>query len=391
LILIDPTIITSGDSSSLEDSSFYGLNAAVPATSGSNITISGGTVTTSGSGANGVFSTGSGTIISLSGVTISATGQGGHGVDATYEGILVLSNVNITTAGANGAAIATDRGGGTIDVSGGTVFTSEADSPGIYSTGTITAVGTIIASTGAEAAVIEGFNSINLTDVTLSGEKKWGVMIYQSMSGDASVGTGIYTMTGGSLTAAVGPAFYVTNTEAIITLKGGAQVTSDSGILLSAAAGNWGQSGSNGGSVTFTANNETLSGDMITDSISSITATLENHTTLIGYIDFAALTLDSTSIWNVTADSVLTSFIDVDGISGTNITNIYGNGHTVYYDAGLAANSALGGLTYSLINGGELTPQTANQNAIDALIWIVPIGIIAIAAVVIVAVYRKKM
>jgi len=59
----------------------------------------------------------------------------------------------------------------------------------------------------------------------------------------------------------------------------------------------------------------------------------------------------------VTADSVLTGLIDVSGISGTSITNIIGNGHDVTYDAGLAANSALGGKTYTLVDGGHLLPK----------------------------------
>lgn len=59
-------------------------------------------MTTSGSGANGVFATGSGTSITLSDVTIKATAQGGHGVDATLGGTLTLTNVDITTAGLMG-------------------------------------------------------------------------------------------------------------------------------------------------------------------------------------------------------------------------------------------------------------------------------------------------
>ncbi len=55
-------------------------------------------------------------------------------------------------------------------------------------------------------------------DTTISGAVKHGVMIYQSFSGDAGTGTGTFTMTGGSLTAAAGPLFYVTNTEAVIKL-----------------------------------------------------------------------------------------------------------------------------------------------------------------------------
>jgi len=70
----------------------------------------------------------------------------------------------------------------------------------------------------------------------------------------------------------------------------------------------------------------------------------------------AALTIDSTSLWNVTANSTVTSLIDKSGISGTSITNIVGNGYTVTYNATLSANSYFGGLTYSLANGGSLIP-----------------------------------
>jgi hypothetical protein len=58
----------------------------------------------------------------------------------------------------------------------------------------------------------------------------------------------------------------------------------------------------------------------------------------------------------VTGDSALTSLADSDGISGTSITNICGNGHRVTYNGSLAANSVLGGKTYTLANGGTLGP-----------------------------------
>jgi hypothetical protein len=44
------------------------------------------------------------------------------------------------------------------------------------------------------------------------------------------------------------------------------------------------------------------------------------------------------------------------GVSGSTVTNIIGNGHTVTCRASLAANSWLGGLTRALVNGGQLTP-----------------------------------
>jgi hypothetical protein len=68
------------------------------------------------------------------------------------------------------------------------------------------------------------------------------MMIYQSMSGDATGAKGTFTMTGGSLTGtdATGPLFYITNSTGTITLKSGVTVSEASGVLLSAAAGSWG-------------------------------------------------------------------------------------------------------------------------------------------------------
>ncbi len=364
LTLVNPTIAKTGDTSSVDNSSFYGLNAGLLATSGSQVTISGGTVKTNGAGTNGVFATGEETAITLKNVTIVAEGGGAHAIMATRGGTLSSTDVTMTTTGANSGAIATDRGSGTIHVTGGSVTTSGQDSPGIYSTGDIDVSGATISASGAEAAVIEGANSIALTDTALSStmKKKWGVMIYQSMSGDAEGTEGTFTMTGGSLSYAAddGPLFFVTNSTGIITLKGVA-VSAASGTLVKAGGTTrWGKQGSNGGSVMLTADGQTLAGDLVADAISSITAALQNGSSLAGAINSdhtasaATLTLDASSTWTVTADSYLTCLADSGGTSGDSLTNVVGNGHTVYYVQ--SACPALGGKTYTLSSGGYLKP-----------------------------------
>lgn len=67
----------------------------------------------------------------------------------------------------------------------------------------------------------------------------------------------------------------------------------------------------------------------------------------------ATLTLDSGSTWNITAASHL-SCLNGAVISGTNITNLVGNGFTVTYDANSCP--ALNGQTYTLSGGGTLQP-----------------------------------
>ena len=357
--LTSAAITSDSVTSNADNSSFYGQNAAVLAKNGGTITMECDSVTTTGSGANGVFATGTGSSITLTNVKISCQGDGGHGVDATQAASLTLRDVDITTAGAHGAAIATDRGGGTIDVTGGKVTTSGTDSPGIYSTGDISVTGAAIAATGAEAAVIEGANSITVTDSALSaakGTRDRGLMIYQSMSGDAQGTHGVFTMTGGSFTwpSTTGPAFYVTNSTGVITLTG-VTITCASATLFKAGADQWGASGSNGGNIDLTADGQALEGDVVLDDVSTMTATLKNGSTLAGAINAAAtaksvaLALDATSTWTVTADSVVTTLTD----ASATFAHVVGGGHTVCYQA--SANGATTG-TYSLSGGGTLKP-----------------------------------
>jgi hypothetical protein len=365
LTLSDATITTSGNTSSTDNSSFYGLNAGVLVASGSSINMSDSSVSTTGTGANGVFATGSGSTVTLTNVKINATGDGGHGAMASNGGVLNLTNDDITTSGTSSAPIATDRGGGTITLSGGTTTTSGVNSPCLYSTGSFTINGLTCTATGSESAVIEGANSITLIESSLTSniENKWGVMIYQSMSGDAQGTEGTFTMTGGSLSniATTGPLFFVTNSTANITLKG-VNIATGSGVLVEAGGTTkWGASGSNGGTVNLIVDSQTLTGNFVTDdAISSIIASLKNESSLTGAINTAneakdvSLTLDASSTWKVTADSYLTCLTDT-GISRTSVSNITGNGHTVYYNVN--ACSSLGGQTYTLNGGGSLKPS----------------------------------
>ena len=361
LTLAGARVVTTGVSKSSDESSFYGLDAGVLAKGGS-IALTGGSVTTSGAGANGVFAYGSRTTFTASGTTVTATGQYAHGIMASGGGTIVARQLRVSTSGGSSAPVATDRGGGTISVEGGTYRSSGANSPGIYSTGKIAATGATFVSTGSEAVVIEGSNSVVLRNDTLSSSivGKWGVMIYQSMSGDARGAKGVYAQTGGSLTASGkgSPLFYVTNTAGVISLRNVKLSVAD-GVLVKAAAGQWGTSGSNGGTVVLRAVGQRLTGSLVADKLSSIALSLTRGSVLTGTIDASgaakatSLTLDDSSGWRVTGDSHLTTLIGA-GVSGSTITNITGNGHTVTYDKGLSANSYLGGRTYTLAGGGKL-------------------------------------
>lgn len=358
ITISEAKINKSGDTTSEDECNFYGINSGVVAAGGSNIKISDSTINTDSEGSNAIFSTGDASVINVSNVTINTTKNSSRGLDATYNGTIIAKDVSITTKGDHCAALATDRGEGTIHVTGGTMNTAGEGSPAIYSTGNITVKGATLKATGSEAACVEGKNSITLYDCDITGEKTNGVMLYQSMSGDSGVGTSYFNMTGGILSSSAGSLFFITNTDSEINLKGTA-LKNTTGVLLNAAAtSRWGTQGSNGGNVTLNASSQTLEGTITCDKISTVALNLTNKSSLTSTINESnnaksiSLSLDKDSVWAVTGTSYITALTDED----TSLANIKDNGNTIYYDSSNSANSWLNGKTITLSGGGTLQP-----------------------------------
>ena len=353
--VIDASVTKAGDSDGGDSCSFYGLNAAVLVMGGSETLISGGTVETSASGANGVFcyggnggrngADGDGTTLYISGTTITTTGDGSGGIMTTGGGVTYAEDLTVTTSGRSSAAIRTDRGGGTVTANGGTYTTSGLGSPAIYSTADVTVRNAVLTSNLSEGVCIEGKNSITLEGCSLTADNTQcngnatfldTIMIYQSMSGDADSGTSAFTMTGGSLTGLSGHLFHVTNTHAVITLDQVELVNKGSDILLSVCDDGW-----NGAAniAEVYASRQALSGTLLVGDNSTLNLSLSDGSVFEGSVSgeitnakgeqvsssvgTVSVTLDETSTWVLTADTWISSF------SG-NAENVISNGHTLY-------------------------------------------------------------
>lgn len=181
-----------GDTTSEDGSNFNGQNAVL-LVSNSTASLTDSTVTSDAEGANAVFATGKNAVVTVKDIKINTKGNSSRGLDATYGGTIHGENVDITTAGAHCAALATDRGEGNVYATGSTLSTSGEGSPVIYSTGNIVLTKSNGVAKGSEIACVEGKNSIFIEDSTLTGYKNHGVMLYQSFSGDAGTGTASFT------------------------------------------------------------------------------------------------------------------------------------------------------------------------------------------------------
>ena len=298
----------------------------------------------------------------IAGTSSSASNE--HGIYAAGAGTIVANNVTASSQGPSSSIVATDNGGGTVTINGGSYTANGNKSAGIYSTGVVKGYNATFTSTAGEAVVIEGDNSVNLYNSTLNSASSGthrGIFLYQSMSGDASntsstcesIATGdCFVMTNGAFNytdttsgntdpASNCTAFEVYNQTSLVILTDVSINNSCGTLLLSGYNDQW-SNASAYGYATFKAYGTTMTGNIIVGDTCLTTACTTVDTTstaaiylyedssntgstLTGAINTAdtgktvSLTLDSASKWVVTGTSYLTALTDADS-TYSNIT-----------------------------------------------------------------------
>ena len=331
-ITIDSSVFDkTGNTTNDDNSNFHGQNAVVLGIEGSQTNIKDSNITSNSIGSNAVFATGEGSVINVENTNIHTKGDSSRGLDATYKGTVNGKNLTITTEGAHSATLATDRGEGTITAEAAKLTTSGTGSPVIYSTGNITANNVNGVANKSEIGVVEGKNSITLTNSNVTGYHDNGFMLYQSFSGDAESGIARLKAENNTLTThGTGAFIYVNNTTAEADLTGNTIITPNTTTLVKAAADSrWGKTGENGGHLTLRASNQELNGNIVADSISTVALDMTNGSSLVGAVNTdntakeITMKLSKDSTWTLTGDSYVKSLTNED----TTGENIHLNGY----------------------------------------------------------------
>ncbi len=359
----------SDNSTGGDNSSFYGVGAAVLATDG-NAYISDSTVSTDAAGGAGLFAYGSGTVYAADTVITTQQDAAG-GIHAAGAGTLYAWDLQVETNGGSAAAIRSDRGGGTMVVDGGSYISNGVGSPAVYSTADIAVNNAELTANASEAVCIEGLNSLHLYNTTLTGtmgdneqnDCAWNVILYQSMSGDSEIGNSTFEMQGGVLKANHGGMFYTTNTESTILLSGvEIQNASDSTFFLRCTGNQnkrgWGTANSNGADCLFTADHQVMEGDIVWDSISQLDFYMKEDRSLTGAVvqdesctdgtggdGYCNLYIGKGCTWTVTGDSVLGS-LSSEGV----IVDEAGNAVTIKNESGEVLAEGSGAYTVTVEN-----------------------------------------
>lgn len=160
------------------------------------------------------------------------------------------------------------------------------------------------------------------------------------MSEDADTGVAVFKASNSKITTNKGDTLYVTNTKDTITLENNTIVNNDTtGNFLRVQKDSWGNSGSNGGDVILNLKNQKATGNIVVDSISTLSMALSNNSSYEGTINkdnsakSISLTLDKTSKIKLTGNSYITSLDNEDSSN----SNIDFNGYKLYVN-GIAIN-----------------------------------------------------
>ena len=367
----------SGKSTDFDSSTLYGLNSTFIAKEGSEIFLEESKLSSSISYSSAFFATGLETTATLNNVELSTDKDNSSALNASSEAKIDISNSEIKTKGNNSAAIKTLDANSLININDSTIITEGQNSTLLYSKGKIEALN-IKGTSNSYLAIIEDRNSLELTNANLitNGQDKTineylgAFLIYNQESASASnnytsakldIIDSIIEINKDSSWYDKTPLFYLTNTEANINITN-TTLNYGSDILLKAVANSeYGDIGDNAASVTLTATDQELTGEIIVDSNSKVRLNL-NNSTYEGKINVDNLsanvdvTFDYDSRWELTGDS----YINILQITKTDYLRknvrkyIRSNGYNVYYNS--ANNEWLEGRTYNLQGGGKLIP-----------------------------------
>ncbi len=367
----------SGKSTDFDSSTLYGLNSTFIAKEGSEIFLEDSKLSSSISYSSAFFATGLETTATLNNVELSTDKDNSSALNASSEAKIDISNSEIKTKGNNSDAIKTLDANSLININDSTIITEGQNSTLLYSKGKIEALN-IKGTSNSYLAIIEDRNSLELTNANLitNGQDKTineylgAFLIYSQESASASnnytsakldIIDSIIEINKDSSWYDKKPLFYLTNTEANINITN-TTLNYGSDILLKAVANNeYGDIGDNVASVTLTATDQELTGEIIVDSNSKVRLNL-NNSTYEGKINVDNLsanvdvTFDYDSRWELTGDS----YINILQITKTDYLRknvrkyIRSNGYNVYYNS--ANNEWLEGRTYNLQGGGKLIP-----------------------------------
>ena len=334
---------------------------------------------------------------------LSTTAEGACGLFVEKGATIIANALAVETKGDGAAAVATSAEGGSVSITNSQLATAGSGSPLMFSAGVVEADNVQGTAAKSALAVIEGAGSIlvNSSSLASSGADSVNgtlptsaVALYRTETIDAStdqVQTAFFQASKSSLDSAIdsGSFFYLTNTTATIVLQDNKlDFNSDKAKLLVAKGSDatsaltpsnnstvFGTAGKNGATVSFTALDQSLSGNIEVDSISSVDFYLLDGSMWTGTSDVTAnaagadlatnitVNIDATSGWIVTEDATVSA---LNIAKGGKLVDADGKAVTIVDADGNKLVDGASDVKVSVTNEFSTTVKTSSANALQS-------------------------
>lgn len=279
---------------------------------GAAASITGGTIRTKGGesaavgGADGVQATDAGSTVSLSGTNITTENNNAIGIHAMAGGSITATDVNVTTMGSAAHGLAAVNGG-TLIASGTAVAVNGAGSAAIYlagsAPGTVSFTGGSLSATNAAIILAEGgIGTVSINGNTVISPAVVNGQLLLAKVTENTVGT---------------PSNLTLNIDRISSLTGDI-VVDPSTLTYNLSNSQW--TGhlvltGPGNTVSASLNTSQWTGDLLADAGNNADVSLVQDSLWTGLAQNATdITIDASSIWNITGDSNATDIVANAGL-----------------------------------------------------------------------------
>jgi hypothetical protein len=382
------TIVKTGYSTSLTQSSFFGAssetpfrylrtnliigaNAAVNNANGSTLYLSNVNVTTHNGAAN-VYTHGNTSVVYAEDVWAYSSGPVSHGFYASGNGTIHAKNIRHYSGGTRCSSFSGDVPNGYIHAENVIAHTDGVGSAICFLQGVCNMTNVVGYARNAPIMFSDGAMG-PVTGIWKDSDVTAGLLAGVLMFSDSVIADGSVTVLDNTKLTVLGdtmPALWAGNIIAVAYIKSSSINNTASGILAVANfssvtqdfdyyAGYENNNELSPAQLTIHVEDSNLSGSLVAFNESLLNFNLAGHSNWTGETKIAygkaylAVHLDNTSSWTLTGNSALQNFSNAD----ISLSNIVSNGYHITYDGKSRANSALKKKSYKLPGGGFLRPE----------------------------------
>lgn len=319
-------------------------------------------------GAANVYSYGTDTEVQISNSWLYSSGPVSHGLYASGNGTIIGHNIAHFSGGRRSSSFAGDNPKGIVKVYDSIAHTQGIGSAAFYALGTVYGENVLSLSENAPVVFMDGPQNATLVNCDSTAGLLGGMVIFCSQVRQSGAKVELLNSKLTALGATM-PGLWFGNTIVDVTIDS-SQIITASGILLTANYSQVTQDFDYYASyadnpnlqpaeVFATVSESSLSGDLIAYNGSYISWTLGHHSSWTGAFSVGYgegsfdIALDSSSNWTLTKTTTVQNLTD----GNRDLSNIYSQGYTLYYNASAVLNGWLHGKTYSLPGGGQAKPS----------------------------------